>query len=372
MPLVKRKKKKIPARRRTGIGAAPFDKGIDAVHSYFHYEIDRKDLISALKSYAKANTSKEDFKFVSACPEYKFWALSYHCATAAYVTHTNDMNDRVQYWKDALDKYVLKLVETGKPLYFEKQAKAKDSANVVTLSPQQRLQKKISNTIMQDLLALEDAWMDGDKAELDIYQEFKRHSLSGSAVKPVREVIEGWLLDYEDAYHKRCNDAVEGYAHLKRPELNRRIKACQSMLNDCDRIRSAAKATRATRVKQPKSADKQIARVQYKKEDTEYKLVSIPPIKVVGGTRLFTFNTKTRVISEYITQDTKGFEISGTTIKNFDKVNSRCRNLRKPAEFFPEIFDRSPKQIDKAIIKHATELLVKALTAHVIARAPAP
>jgi hypothetical protein len=85
------------------------------------------------------------------------------------------------------------------------------------------------------------------------------------------------------------------------------------MLNDCDRIRSAAKATRATRVKQPKSADKQIARVQYKKEDTEYKLVSIPPIKVVGGTRLFTFNTKTRVISEYITQDTKGFEISGTT-----------------------------------------------------------
>ena len=76
--------------------------------------------------------------------------------------------------------------------------------------------------------------------------------------------------------------------------------------------------------------------------------MSIPPIKVVGGTRLFTFNTKTRVISEYITQDTKGFEISGTTIKNFDKVNSRCRNLRKPAEFFPEIFDRSPKQIDKA------------------------
>ena len=31
-----------------------------------------------------------------------------------------------------------------------------------------------------------------------------------------------------------------------------------------------------------------------------------------------------------------------------------------------------PKQIDKAIIKHATELLVRALTAHVIARAPAP
>ena len=35
MALVKRKNKKVPARRRSGIGAAPFDKGIDAVHYYF-------------------------------------------------------------------------------------------------------------------------------------------------------------------------------------------------------------------------------------------------------------------------------------------------------------------------------------------------
>ena len=150
-----------------------------------------------------------------------------------------------------------------------------------------------------------------------------------------------------DAYHKRCNDAVEGYAHLKRPELNRRIKVCQSMLADCDRIRSAAKATRATRVKQPKAADKQVAKVQYKKEDTEFKLVSIPPIKVVGGIRLFTFNTKTRVLSEYLTQDAKGFEISGTSIKNFDKVNSISTKLRKPDVFIPIVLGKTPNQIHK-------------------------
>ena len=342
------RKRKIKARARTGLTGAPLDKGFDAVKSYFHIDVERKDLVSTFKTYVKANVDKKNQKFVLANPDYKFYMFTHYCATAFWINAGLKLDEKSSTYAEGLTNYLIDLAKPGKEIYFEKQAKAKDSSIVVTLSPQQRLQKKISNTIMQDLLSLEDAWMDGDKAELDIYQEFKRHGLSGSAVKPVREVIEGWLLDYEDAYHKRCNDAVEGYAHLKRPELNRRIKACQSMLNDCDRIRSAAKATRATRVKQPKSADKQIARVQYKKEDTEYKLVSIPPIKVVGGTRLFTFNTKTRVISEYITQDTKGFEISGTTIKNFDKVNSRCRNLRKPVEFFPEIFDRSPKQIDKA------------------------
>ena len=120
------------------------------------------------------------------------------------------------------------------------------------------------------------------------------------------------------------------------------------MLSDLDRLKAAAKATRVTKVRGPKSADKQVAKVQYKKEDNEFKLVSIPPIKIVGQVRLYTFNVKYRVITEYVTQSAAGFEISGSTIKNFDKVNSRCRSLRKPNEFLPELFDRTPKQIDKA------------------------
>jgi hypothetical protein len=347
MPMVKRKKAKVRARARTGLAGAPIDKGFDAVKYYFHIEVDRKDLINTLKSYIKSNVDSKNQKFALSNPEYKFYIFTHYCATAFWINSGLKLDEKSSKYAEGLYKYVMTLVESGKDIYFEKQAKLKDSATVVSLSPMQRLQKKISNTIMQDLLDLEDKWIDGEKAELDIYQEFKRHGLTGAAVASVRQVIEGWLLDYEDAYHKRCEDAVEGYAHLKRPELNRRIKACQDMLADCDRIRSAAKATRATRVKQPKAADKQVAKVQYKKEDTEFKLVSIPPIKIVGGTRLYTFNTKTRALTEYITQDVKGFEISGTSIKNIDKVNSRTVKLRKPDAFLPIVLGKTPNQIDK-------------------------
>ena len=177
--------------------------------------------------------------------------------------------------------------------------------------------------------------------------QFKRYGLAGSATMPVRQVIEGWLIDYEDAYHKRSEDAAEGYSHLKKPELNRRIKACQDMLLDLDRIKSAAKATRKTRVKKPKAADKQIAKVKYKTEDANFKLVSIPPIQMVGKMRLFTFNTKTRMLTEYITESANGFQISGSTIKNFDQVNSRTVKLRKPDEFLPLVLTKTPNQIDK-------------------------
>ena len=40
-----RKKKKVVA-RRSGVTGAPFAKGLDAVHSFFHTEVERKDLIS--------------------------------------------------------------------------------------------------------------------------------------------------------------------------------------------------------------------------------------------------------------------------------------------------------------------------------------
>jgi len=346
MPMVKRKKK-VAVRRRSGIAAAPFDRGIDAVHSYFHTEVERKDLISALKSYAKTKTSAEDYKYLNACPEYKFWSLGYHCATAAYVTYTNETNERIEYWKEKLNDYVQQLVELGKPLYFEKLQRQKDSDRVVSLSPMQRLQNKVSATIMQDLLNLEDQWIEGEKTTIDLYQEFKRHGLPASAAGPVREVVEGWLLDYEDAYHKRCPDAVEGYSHLKRPEINRRIKACQVMLSDLDKLKSAAKAVRKTRVKGPRAADKQVARVQYKVEDNDFKLVSIPPIQIVGRARLYTFNTKSRVLTEYVTTVANGFEVSGTSIKNFDQVSSRAVKLRKPDDFIPLILNKTPLQIDK-------------------------
>lgn len=130
------------------------------------------------------------------------------------------------------------------------------------------------------------------------------------------------------------------------------------MLSDMDRLKAAAKATRSTKVKGPKAADKQVARVKYNKESKEFKLVSIPPIKIVGQVRLYTFNVKYKVLTEYITQAANGFEIKGTTISNFDKVNSRSTKLRKPDEFISIVQNKSQVQISKAFEALTTKVNV--------------
>jgi len=358
LPKKTRKRKALPRRVRSGAGAIPVDKGYESAKQYIHLEIQNKDLVDMFKAYVRNNYSKDELKAVSANPEYKMWNHTHYVTIAWWLTMEHPRCEKVEYWEPKLKNYIADLINSGLAILAEKKAEVKEDVKVVSLSPMQRLQNKIGKTIMQDLLDLEDQWIEGEKTTLDVYGQFQKHGLPGSATAQVRQLLEGWLLDYEDAYHKRCEQAVEGYSHLKRPEINRRIKAIQDMLSDLDKIKNAAKAKKAVRMPKTKSADKQVARVQYKKEDNDYKLVSIPPIQIIGKHRLYTFDTKARVIKEFVTGAVNGFQISGSTLKDFDQVNSRCTRLRKPNEFLPIVQGKTPKQIDKEWQKLTTKTTV--------------
>jgi len=343
----KTKKKVLRARARTGLAGIPVDKGFNAVKDYFHLQVDRKDCVNQVKTWIKKNFP-EPSKYILANPEYHF-SMTHHAATAfwynndLYKNNDADGNTAKEFLNNLFDK-MIPLIEKGKVIYEEKQK----ANNIVSISPAVKLMRKINNTIMQELLDLEDKWIDGDDATINIYDRFKYHGLTNTAISHVKPMIEGWLLDYEDAYYKRCDQAVEGYSHLKRSTLNHRIKVCKAMLEDLERIRSATKATRNVKVKRPKSVDKQVARVQYKKEDNDFKIVSINPIQIPTKSRLYAFNTKSKMVIEYITESVNGFEISGSTIKNFSKGLSRTICLRKPLDFLPIVLQKTPKQIDAA------------------------
>jgi hypothetical protein len=352
--------------RRIGLAAVPFEKGYKSVQYYFHQELERKDLSSCIKTYVKKNFSKEDAKYILANPEYKFYMFTYQSATAYWVNSGFDLDAITSEgslntnWHAALDKYLNELIPTGKAIHLLKKRQESDESKVPTISIQERLKNKINNTIMDDLFLLEDEWIEGEKTSLDVYNRFKFHGLTGAAVAPVRAVIEGWLLDYEDAIYKRCDQAVEGYSHLSKPELNRRIKECYTMLSDLDKVKASTKATRTAKVKRPKAADKQISRLNFCKESSEAKLTSINPILLVGARRIYTYNVKYKRLIEYVTESTNGFEISGSTLKGMDHDQSRQTTLRKPEIMIPIVQNKSVKQIAKAWSELTTKSSVPA------------
>lgn len=340
-----RKKVKVRARPKTGLAGAPMSDGFEKFKYYVHMEVDRKELTAITKPFVKANFSKEDAKAILANPEYNFYMYSLH---AAAIYWTNLELTLPSNYKNAINRvkeFYSELIDSGKKILEEKDAQANATSNIVVLTPQQRLFNKIQETIMTDLDDLEDAWIDGEEPEFDMYTTFKKHGLSNAHIAPVLKRLEGWLLDYEDAYHKRCEQAVEGYSHVKRPALRRRIKLIQDMIADLDRVKASAKATRKTRTPKPRAADKQVAKLKYLKDSNDFKVTSILPITIVGAMRLYVFNVKTKELTEYISNSAKGFEVKGTTLQNVDE-QSRKIKLRKPEEVLPIVQAKTIKQID--------------------------
>lgn len=342
------RKKKIKARPRTGLAAVDPTKGFVHVLSHFHMDVDKKTLTSICKDWVKKTYNKSDAAAILANPEYHFTAYTHRAATIWYVDQGGQFEENQLSYRDSLKSRFDELISTGKEILKDKKEKANEKSNVIVLSPQERLRIKINKTVLMELEDLQDSWIEGEKPELDLYQRFQYHGLTGAAVQPCRDVIEGWLLDYTDAYHKRCEQAVEGYSHLKRTEINRRIKHCEAMLADLDKVKSAAKARRKTKLPKTRTADKQVARLSYLKEDKNYKLVSVAATSIPGATRLYTFNVKNKILTEYVTSSPKGFQVSGSTLKDVDIDISRCVTLRKPDDFIPTIVNKTIKQIDVA------------------------
>ena len=102
-------------------------------------------------------------------------------------------------------------------------------------------------------------------------------------------------------------------------------------------------------LKYTESERKQVSKMKYLKESSEFKIASINPLLVVGSLRLFTFNVKYKKLTELVSNSTKGFEVSGSTIKNVDYDESREITLRhptRPGGLMLEVLSKTKKQID--------------------------
>lgn len=339
------KTRKPISRPKTGLRAAPTDSFASMKH-YFHMDVEKKACGDVFKSYIKAKFSKKDVAAILLNPEYSFNMYSHFSAVAYWLTLNLEKDWVVESYEKGLHEYIAELLDKGKVLAKVKAEEEKKPNNVVQFNPRDRLQQKVSATIIEDLYALEEQWMNGEDTEFDMYASFKSHVLPTSSISMVLSFIEPQLNEYQSVWDKEDKQIVEGYSHLTRKQIKHRLDQYKKMIDDLNRLKVATKAVRQPRVKKPKAIDKQIAKVQFKKEDHDFKIASVNPVKVVGAFRLYTFNTKTRTLNELVTEDVNGFEISGTTIKNFDPGLSRSVKLRKPEEFLQIILNKMPKQID--------------------------
>ena len=86
--------------------------------------------------------------------------------------------------------------------------------------------------------------------------------------------------------------------------------------------------------------------LKYLDQDIESKVTSIHPALIPTEGKLWIYNVKTRKLTEFTTSSTKGFEVRGSTLYNFDKDLSRMTTLRKPLDILPQILNKTERQIN--------------------------
>jgi len=223
------------------------------------------------------------------------------------------------------------------------------SATKVVVTIQQRQKAKILDTIMVEWDEVVEGWLNGKyKQEFDAYKLFKQYGLKGTTLNMFKNTVNLEYQPIKDAYDKTCDQAVEAFAHISKANQKKMLTTMETIFEDLDKLKTATKAARIPRVKKPKTSDVQIKNLKYKVEDMDVKIMSINPVMIPGKEVLFVYNTKTRKLTEYVTESTKGFEVSGTTIKNISD-KSRVTTLRKPDDILPLILSKTIKQIDKQV-----------------------
>jgi hypothetical protein len=341
--------KKTKRRVRTGLAGLTGDLLTNWTKSsyYFREELDKKQYVEVLKPYI-INEFGEDADAIMILEDWKWGMYASWAAAAYWITNGLDITDEVVSIRDYMNNALKGLIPEGKVLLLEKnQERAKVNANKP--SPHDALREKVNRTVMVDYDDMVDRWMSGIEEEIDLYQLFQKHELSGKATSFVKQEIDYELSGYSDALDKSCEQAIENYNHLTKKELNRRVKVLNNMLADLERIKAQSIMNRARKKTKAKDPAKQITKLQYKRNDKEYKLESVNPILIVGSNRVYTFNTSTRQLNIFITNSRSGIQVTGTTFKNVDVEKSVCVKLRKPDEVLPVVLGNADKTIDKTV-----------------------
>jgi hypothetical protein len=221
----------------------------------------------------------------------------------------------------------------------------------LSMSPIQKLAVKVDREVITHLDEMLDRWIVNSSVTkvdgLAMTSFIRDGNIPAAGCKHITDWLNKQLAEYQGAYDKTDPDLVEGYSHMSKPALKNRITVLEGMIADVVKHSNVSKALRKPRAKKIKDAGKQVARLKFQQSSKDFDLESINPTRVPSAQRLYTFNTKYRQLGVYIASGNVGFEVKGTSLKNFDVATSYITTLRKPKEVLNAIISSTPKQVDK-------------------------
>ena len=216
-------------------------------------------------------------------------------------------------------------------------------------SIQDRMRRRLLYIIGDIDDAFENVWArNEDPKKFKAYDYFNMHNIPGAFMKMVKVEVDRYVdeqskgLKYRDIKPSQRTDEqqdyVESFESYSKVEMKQHIAWWERVYKDCDLWEANKKKQRKPRKYKPPSKEKMAAKVKYKAEDKDLKLVSELPINLPGCSALVVFNTKNRKLGIYeATHKHHGLTLKGTTLLNYDLSTGLQKTVRKPQEVLEKL-----------------------------------
>lgn len=183
---------------------------------------------------------------------------------------------------------------------------------------------------------IEDAIDDRDYT-LKVYEILTTEACKSTHIKQIVDHFKPLSSELTEVMLGKDDQLVEGYSNYTKTEMKKFNNFLKLILSDCAKFTSNARVIKTPRKKKVIPVSKKVMKLNYKKEDTEYKIVSVNPENIIGCKNLWVFNTKTRKLGVYISSDESGLGIKGSTIENYNTDLSVTKTVRKPLDIIPGV-----------------------------------
>jgi hypothetical protein len=299
---------------------------ISSALNWYNYHSDSKESKKFTLSYLKEiGASKKDIELVEKNPEAEFQNLGFVCRMKLRGAPLSEKNEE---W---INSFIQKLKNNKAPV-----VKVEEVTQTKVVSIQERIAEKTREYIGEIEGSIDECFVNRNfKTTFKPYELMKTLDIKGAHTRFIIPVFSNKLTEIEEALKGKDKDLVDGYSYLKKTELKEYANLLKTIIDDCTKIAHTSKVTRAPRKKKAKPVDKIIEKLQFKKEDNEYKVASINPADIIGSSQLWVFNTKTRKLGCYNAKDAGGLNVKGTTLINYNEETSVQKTIRKPEVVLP-------------------------------------
>lgn len=294
--------------------------------TWYNYMSSTNDAREYIETYLKNNNRAVEAKKIKTIPD--TWVPT----TAAWVCRISTRGTKLpQQSIDFVEKALLHSLSKSKAEPTEA------SKAAPTVSIQQRVRDK-AEEILGEIEGLVD---DRDNlTNFSLYDWLKKKEIPAVYAAMIPARYASWLQELLDAVDKNDEQLVEAYARVPKKKMEYDIKFFNMLIEDAERYTDTTKKIRKPRKPRTVSVEKKLKSFKYQKEDSNFKIASVSPEKVIGCQELWLFNTKYKTLTVLRAIDRGGIQVKGTSFTGYDEKNSFTKRTgRKPEQHVDRVLN---------------------------------